>query len=304
MELSFHDIARNINVGTGTAYGIFQRFQETGDVAATKQRRRPDIRKLDKDGEILVIGIILENPRLQLSEVCTEIKTAIGVEVSPSTVCRLLAVYGFTRKKIQRIARQRSSDLRGQFMARVLQFSGDMLVFVDETGSDRRDMLRKYGYSFRGTPPFCHSMFSRGRRISAIVAIAADGVVGYELHTTTVNSDIFIDFVRGTLIPELTPFDGESPPSIVVMDNLSVHHVEAVQELFRQAGILVYFLAPYSPDLNPIEETFSYVEHYLRQNEEVLEALNGDSVPIIKGALDSISPDMCKKWITHAGYPL
>ena len=102
----------------------------------------------------------------------------------------------------------------------------------------------------------------------------------------------------------MTPFDGESSRSIVIMDNLSVHHVDTVQDIFRQAGILVYFLAPYSPDLNPIEETFSYVKHYLQQNEEVLEALNGDPIPIIKGALDSIQSEMCEKWITHAGYQL
>ena len=288
----------------GTAHRIFKRFQETGDLAAHEIARRPDVRKLDKNAEILAIGIILGNPRLYLSEVCSEIKVATEIEISPSTVCRLLAGYGFTRKKIQRIAKQRSSDLRAQYFAWVLQFDVNMLVFIDETGCDRHDILHKYGYFFRGIPPVCWQIFSRGQRISAIAAISADGLVAYELHAGTVNSDVFLDFVRGTLILELTPFDGESPRSIVIMDNLSVHHVQAVQDVFHQAGILVYFLAPYSPDLNPIEETFSYIKGYLRQHEEVVEALNRDAIPIIKGAFESIPPEMCQHWITHAGYEL
>ena len=90
-------------------------------------------------------------------------------------------------------------------MTRILQFPAHMFVFLDETGSDRRDILRKYRYSFKGMPPVCHQMFARGRRISAIVAIAADGLVAYGIQTGTVDSDVFIDYVRGTLIPELTP---------------------------------------------------------------------------------------------------
>ncbi len=177
-----------------------------------------------------------------------------------------------------------------------------MLAFLDETGCDRRDLLRKYGYSFRGVPAVCHQIFARGQRINAIAAIGVDGLVAYELHTTSVNSEVFTDFVRGILIPELTPFDGESPRSVFVMDNLSVHHVEAVREIFRQAGIIVYFLAPYSPDFNAIKETFSYIKYYLKQHEEVLEALYGDPIPVVNAALESIHPEMCKNGITHAGY--
>ena len=64
------------------------------------------------------------------------------------------------------------------------------------------------------------------------------------------------------------------------MDNCSVHHVEdQVTELLRQAGIVVLFLPPYSPDLtpledlnpleplNPLEEAFGYVKGYLRKHE-------------------------------------
>lgn len=47
------------------------------------------------------------------------------------------------------------------------------------------------------------------------------------------------------------------------MDNCSVHHVPEVKNIFMAVGIPVFFLPAYSPDYNPIEETFSYVKTYL-----------------------------------------
>ena len=52
-------------------------------------------------------------------------------------------------------------------------------------------------------------------------------------------------------------FDGVSEKSIVIMDNCSIHHVAEVKRMFMDSGIAVFFLPPYSPDYNPIEETFS-----------------------------------------------
>ena len=69
----------------------------------------------------------------------------------------------------------------------------------------------------------------------------------------TVDSTFFFDFVRGSLLPNMLPFDGSNPWSVAILDNCSIHHVQSVRELFRQAGVLVLFLPPYSPDLNPME---------------------------------------------------
>ena len=41
---------------------------------------------------------------------------------------------------------QYGSDVkRAEFIAEMMQFNADMLVFVDETGSDRRNSIRKFG---------------------------------------------------------------------------------------------------------------------------------------------------------------
>ena len=85
-------------------------------------------------------------------------------------------------------------------------------------------------------------------------------------------------------------YDGIARRSIVILDNCSIHHVAEVTELFREAGIVVFFnLPPYSLDLNPIEELFSYV-NYLKRHNELLQAIT-DPTPIIQAAFDNVSPD-------------
>lgn len=46
-------------------------------------------------------------------------------------------------------------------------------------------------------------------------------------------------------------FDGQSPHSVVIMDNASIHHINSVIHAINVVGALVRFLPPYSPDLNP-----------------------------------------------------
>ena len=59
-------------------------------------------------------------------------------------------------------------------------------------------------------------------------------------------------------------------------------------ELTESVGALMIFLPPYSPDLNPIEETFSSVKSYLKANEAVLQATN-DIKQVIYAAFAHIS---------------
>ena len=242
------------------------------------------------------MGIILEN----LYEVCEEISESLHISVSPSSICRLLRACGITRKKIGQVALQRCAALRGAYTTQCLMFRPDMFVFVDETGSDRRNSMRKYGYALRGMTPTTHRHLHRGTRINAIAGIATSGLVALHLVTTTVTGEAFLDFAMGSLIQNMHPFNGTNPRSIVVMDNASVHHTHAVISLFQSVGTLLLFLPVYSPDLNPIEETFSYIKGYLRKHDTLLQVIP-DSTNVVRSAFNSLTPQMCQNWIRHGG---
>ena len=208
MEMQFRDIASRLQIATSTAHRIFKHFEESGDVAPQKQPSRPHTRKVDDHHELLTTAIVIENPCMYLGEICQRIKEATGAQVSGSSVCRILQRNGYTRKKVQQVARQRSVDYRAAFMAQVLQYDPEYFVWVDETGSDARNQMRMFGYALLGLTPVYHRFLVRGKRISAIAAISSSGLVGVELTVGSVNAEKFADFIKGTLIPEMEPFDG------------------------------------------------------------------------------------------------
>ena len=72
------------------------------------------------------------------------------------------------------------------------------------------------------------------------------------------NGDIFRTYIERVLMPTLSPGD------VVVMDNLASHKSPAVRRAIRKAGAHLLFLPPYSPDLNPIEQAFSKIKHWMR----------------------------------------
>ena len=302
MNLPFEKIAHNLNVAVSTAHRTYRLFEESGSVDPLSLGTRLDCRSLDPHSELYVIGVIMENPSLYLGELCSVIMNAFGIEISASTVCRTLKKYGITRKKIRQMAVQRSNELRGAVMAQCFLLKRDMLVWVDETGSNSCGHVRKYGYALRSVTPASHRFVYRGCRTNAIAAMTNSGIIALELTTSLVNGEMFFDFVRGSLIPNMMPYDGINPRSVVIMDTCSVHHICEVKQLLDEAGILLPYLPPYSPDQDPLEEAFSYVKYYLKRHGDLLQSVT-DPTDVIKCAFESITTDHCKGWISHSGYP-
>jgi transposase len=297
LELPFRNIANNLSISVGMAYNIFKRFQDTGEVDPKPVTRRESLRKLDNHHRLYVLGLIVASPDLHLSELVDKVHEITGITVHVSTICRLLAEHRFTRKKVQHFALQRRMELRAEFMASVYMFPEEMFVWIDESGSDSKDQLRKYGYALRGERAVCRRLLVRGKRVSAIAAISIEGLVALELTAGSVDGDAFLDFIRVSLVPQMNPFDGCSPMSVAVMDNCSIHHTGDVAELFQSAGILLIYLPPYSPDTNLV---FGYVKAYLKEHQDLLGFIN--HTRIVHAAFSSITKEQCKGWIRKCGY--
>ena len=299
MEQDFRSIASNLNVSVGTVYRIYKLFEETGNVDP-KIREYTGI-KIDERVTQVILSIVFNSPDLYLTEIKDKVHQCTGMDISPPAICNVIHKNGLTRKKVQRIASQRSAIYRGDYIAEMSMYNVNMLVFADETGKDARDCISRYGYAVQGQTPQSALRLTRGQRTSVIAAISCIGLIGYDEFTGNVRGDEFFDFVRGTLIPNMNPYNGTNEASILILDNCSIHHVEEIQTLLRDSGIFVIFLPPYSPDLNPIELTFSYIKRYLQEHQEIIQAANNLS-DIIKSAFNSITIDQCINWIASCGY--
>ncbi len=199
-------------------------------------------------------------------------------------------------------AKQRSDVLRAEYLLDVSIYKGhpELFVFVDETGADRRDAMRKFAYSLRGKPATARKLMVRGHRVSAVVGISCSGILDFHTTLTTVDAEKFKHYVEDALVPFLQPFNGVNAHSVVVLDNASIHHVEDVVDTIQRTGALVQFLPPYSPDMNPIEHTFAQLKSVLKANEDNWEDLETETMVI--AALNTITAAECQSWISHCGY--
>jgi len=165
---------------------------------------------------MIILNILLHKPDMYLKEMQEELNVVHGVNVYESALRVFLKKNGFTRQRMRIVAARQDQLLREMFAVDVGLYDPSMLVFLDETGTDMRDSLRRYGYSVRGKPIASHKLGCRGKRVSTIVAMTATGVLDYRLTKDTVDSDEFKDFVED-LLPMLTNFNGRNPNSIIIV---------------------------------------------------------------------------------------
>jgi transposase len=66
--------------------------------------------------------------------------------------------------------------------------------------------------------------------------------------------------VKTRVIPYLRP------GSVLVLDNASIHRDPSLIQLVESAGFELLYLPPYSPDLNPIEQTFNVLKAWIRRH--------------------------------------
>jgi transposase len=86
---------------------------------------------------------------------------------------------------------------------------------------------------------------------------------------------------------------------IVFMDNVRTHLVDGVEEAILARGASVFYLPPYSPDFNPIEQLFATLKSFLRKvKARTVERL----WKAIASFLKTVSKGECKAYLANSGY--
>ena len=96
-------------------------------------------------------------------------------------------------------------------MVEIEAFDPDIIVFIDETGCDRQNLVRCFGYGLRGITPVNQQLLVYGQRISAIGVMSTRGIEDAYLVEGNVNGDIFLNFIQRCLLNIIQPFDGNNP---------------------------------------------------------------------------------------------
>ena len=166
------------------------------------------------------------------------------------------------------------------------------LIFVDETWS-KTNMTRLRGRAPLGQRLVEKVPHGHWKTLTFIAGLRHDGIVAPCVIDGPINGESFLAYVEQVLVPTLKPGD------IVAIDNLGSHKGKAVRRAIRAAGARLFFLPPYSPDLNPIEQVFAKLKYLLREaSERTVESV----CSCIGRLLDRFSSTECKNYLVNAGY--
>jgi transposase len=181
---------------------------------------------------------------------------------------------------------------RTRWKAYQAQIDPRRLVFIDETWA-KTNMAPLRGWGLRGKRLKAKAPYGHWKTMTFLAALRHNRIEAPWVVDGPINGESFRLYVEKVLAPTLRP-DG-----IVILDNLASHKSKAVRAIIRAAGARLFFLPPYSPDLNPIEQVFAKLKHLLRKAaERTLEATRKR----IGALLDCFSPNECQAYLANAGY--
>jgi transposase len=154
-------------------------------------------------------------------------------------------------------------------------------------------MTRTHGRCARGERLLAKAPFGKWRTLTFLAALRFDRLNAPCVIDGPINGVSFLAYVEQILAPTLLPGD------IVIMDNLGSHKGKAVRQAIRKARARLFFLPPYSPDLNPIEQVFAKLKTLLRKAAERTVQATWQRIGQL---LDVFSPAECANYLKNSGY--
>jgi transposase len=181
---------------------------------------------------------------------------------------------------------------RAQWKKRQPRIEPSRLVFIDETWT-KTNMAALRGWAPRGARLKAKVPQASWKTMTFLAALRQDRLDAPWLIDGPINGERFLLYVEKVLVPTLKPGD------IVILDNLGSHKGKAVRRAIRDVGAKLIFLPKYSPDLNPIEQLFAKLKHWLRK--AAMRTTNA-VCQAIGEILDTLTSAECRNYFANAGY--
>jgi len=184
------------------------------------------------------------------------------VRLSAVSVGRLLAQMGITCQKPIHRALQRNETLVRQWLKKEypeikrLALKERAEIFFGDAASIRSDHHSGTTWGKKGETPIVESSGARFS-LSLISAVTAKGTMRFMIREGGVNSEVFIEFLKKLLI-------GSRKNIFLILDRGSAHTSKKTKAFVESLGgkLRLFYLPPYSPDLNPDELVWNHLKNH------------------------------------------
>jgi transposase len=190
------------------------------------------------------------------------IKREFKVQLSDVSVGRLLKKLGLSPQRPQRRSYQQDELLVLTWMAedfptiKKLARKENAEIFFGDEASVRSDYHSGTTWAPRGKTPVVETTGTR-HKVNLISAISPRGAMRFMVTEGSVNSSVFIEFLKRLIVKAERPI-------FLIVDNHSVHRSKEVRKFVKSTGgkLRLFFQPPYAPELNPDEQVWNYLKNH------------------------------------------
>jgi transposase len=251
-------------------YGWLRAYREKGELAfAVKKACGPKQRLSDGQLGRLYSLVVGKDPRQLQFEfglwtrnmVRELIAREFGVEMTPQGVGALLGRMGLSAQRPlvrayeqdpERVRRWKEEEFPA--IRERAKAVGASIFFGDEA-SVRTDHHRGTTWAPVGRTPVVRGSGKR-KSLNMVSAVSAQGKLHFCFADGNINAESFIEYLKRLL----HDIDG---PIFLILDGHSAHKAKLTQEFVASTGgrLELFFLPPYSPELNPDEWVWKNLKH-------------------------------------------
>ena len=301
---SMKQIADKLQRSSSCIHNILQRFKETGSVNDRHRSGRPQISN-ERDQRHL-IRLVKENRRLSSTELANKWTLSSGCVASPRTVRKVLQNHNYLwrsackKPRLTDMQKKRRLDWCNHYKTfskeswRDVFFSDEMNVEVDQRKG--RIMLRRTPGERMNEDCVVKRTKQGSGSIGIWACMSYNGIGFFKLFDGRLNSEAYIEILGDHLLPSIDLLR-ESQHVIFQQDNAPCHTAKKVKAWFDENKINVMPWPANSPDLNCIENLWSWLDRELSKvqicnldqlKSEIIKNLNNVPISIVHNLVDSM----------------
>ncbi|KAF7689947.1 hypothetical protein CDIK_2728 [Cucumispora dikerogammari] len=242
--------ARALDLARSSVKDVVQKFKEKNTTAALKGRgnRRT---ALTVDQKAQVKAWVNKNCLITLSQLVAKVRESFNINVSKSTIDKILAVFNYTVKTIVLVPSARNSETTiatrkiyaATFQSLESETENRNIVFLDEVGFSVSTRLKR-GRSARETSAYLTVAGARTQNILVCAAMARGSILYQKTRNAAFNGKAFKQSILE--IKERCSEIGLINPRFLC-DNARIHHYRAMMPTLEAASINIVYLPPLFP---------------------------------------------------------
>lgn len=133
------------------------------------------------------------------------------------------------------------------------EYGSQNIVYFDESGF-AAESYRPHGWARIGQKVFGLVSGNNRKATNLIMAQRGKEWLAPMLFTGSCHTETVNQWIKHMLLPEL------KAPSVIIMDNARFHNKEQIRAIIEKYGHVLLPLPRYSPDFNPIEQSFATIK--------------------------------------------